>query len=166
MKFHISSRSQTAHGCLGWMTTSWLSHFDLPTNFTWKNFKIVFTFGGQQISIRHQPYISIHISHKITFTNKKTKQNFWRVFVVTRLASTTVTRNKTSKSSNNYIYAILRHYFVHWRFCEWKSPGGVLLHPGWKRVRRRALILCVNNWLWNWRWQQGFGFYDHRTLWG
>lgn len=92
-----------------------LSLLDLPTNFTFKNFRIVFALGGQHISITHQPYTSMHINkivfiiNEIAFTNNRAKQNLGRVFVVTRLASTTVTRSKTSKSSNNNIHAILRH---------------------------------------------------------
>lgn len=33
-----------------------------------------------------------------------------------------------------------------------------------KGARRRMLIGQVSNWLQNWCWWQGFGFYDHRTL--
>ena len=33
-----------------------------------------------------------------------------------------------------------------------------------KGGRRRALIMRVNNWLRSWCWRQGFGFYDHGTL--
>ena len=46
------------------------------------------------------------------------------------------------------------------------GPGGVFLNPAGegKGVRRRALIMHVDNWLRNWCWRQGFGFYDHETL--
>ena len=33
-----------------------------------------------------------------------------------------------------------------------------------KGVRRRALIMQVNIWLWNWSWWQGFRSYNHGTL--
>ncbi|KAK4815449.1 hypothetical protein QYF61_002838 [Mycteria americana] len=39
----------------------------------------------------------------------------------------------------------------------------VLLVKG-KGVRRKALMVHVNNWLRNWCWRQGLGLYDHGTL--
>lgn len=41
--------------------------------------------------------------------------------------------------------------------------SSILLEKG-KCVRRRALIMQINNWLWNWSWQQGFGSYNHGSL--
>lgn len=34
----------------------------------------------------------------------------------------------------------------------------------WKGVSRRALVLCINNWLQSWYQQHDFGFYDHGSL--
>lgn len=33
-----------------------------------------------------------------------------------------------------------------------------------KDVRRRVLIMQASNWLWSWCWWQGFGFYNHWSL--
>ena len=70
-------------------------------------------------------------------------------------------------------------YYIEYGFCtctDYRALGVIASDPvAWvlvslilpvrgKGVRRRALAMHISSWLWSLCWQQGFGFYNHGTL--